>query len=481
MQRFAVVATLRPGTAEKAAKLIELGPPFDPQDSELERHTVFLAADAAIFVFEGGDAHKLLAAFNGSNGQSVLGAWESLVDSTPRIAHEVYSWVNPSHAGRDERVGRVEGRLRKVLFVTCERSVRHDDPGLEPEDTNEIRVLLRRADPRWAGAARRQGPRAVGDGAPRRASPCGLHDHDRRLPRVHGDGGELPDGLEDEIAEHIERLERATGATFGDPSNPLLVSVRSGAAISMPGMMDSILDLGLNDEADRGLAAATGNARFAHDSYRRLIQMYGEVVEGIDPHRFEDALDELKAERGVQNDVDLSAVRPDGPDRALQEDLRGRGRPSVPESTHTSSCCARCARSSTRGTRRVRGSTGRRTRFPDDLGTAVNVMQMVFGNKGDDCGTGVCFSRDPSTGERGICGEFLVNAQGEDVVAGIRLPRSARRDARAVPGRVRPSSSRPSSGSSGTTATCRTSSSRSSRVGCTSCRPVPPSAPPPRP
>ena len=120
-------------------------------------------------------------------------------------------------------------------------------------------------------------------------------------------GGDLPAGLEEEIADHIERLERATGATFGSASNPLLLSVRSGAAISMPGMMDSILDLGLNDEAVRGLAAATGNERFAQDSYRRLIQMYGEVVDGIDSHRFEHALTALRSERGVENDVDLTA------------------------------------------------------------------------------------------------------------------------------------------------------------------------------
>ena len=233
--------------------------------------------------------------------------------------------------------------------------------------------------------------------------------------------GELPAGLEAEIEEHIRRLEQATGTSFGDPTNPLLVSVRSGAAISMPGMMDTILDLGLNDVTARGLAAATGNARFAYDSYRRLIQMYGGVVEGIDGHRFEHALDELKAERGSHDDVELTA-----PDlielieryKEIYED--GAGRP-FPIDAHEQ--LLRAVRAVFDSWNSPRARVYRHTyEIPDDLGTAVNVMQMVFGNKGDDCATGVCFSRDPSTGERGICGEFLVNAQGEDVVAGIRLP-----------------------------------------------------------
>ena len=189
----------------------------------------------------------------------------------------------------------------------------------------------------------------------------------------------------------------------------------------MPGMMDTILDLGLNDVTARGLAAATGNARFAYDSYRRLIQMYGEVVEGIDGHRFEHALDELKAERGSHDDVELTA-----PDlielieryKEIYED--GAGRP-FPIDAHEQ--LLRAVRAVFDSWNSARARVYRHTyEIPDDLGTAVNVMQMVFGNKGDDCATGVCFSRDPSTGERGICGEFLVNAQGEDVVAGIRLP-----------------------------------------------------------
>ena len=235
-------------------------------------------------------------------------------------------------------------------------------------------------------------------------------------------GGDLPPGLESEIAEHIRRLEHATGASFGDPFNPLLVSVRSGAAISMPGMMDTILDLGLNDETALGVAAATRNGRFAYDSYRRLIQMYGEVVERIDSHAFEQALDALKQRRGFSSDVELTAtdlLELIESYHAIYEHEAGHG---FPLDAHDQLLGAIRAVFDSWNSPRAR--VYRQTyEIPDDLGTAVNVMQMVFGNKGDDCATGVCFSRDPSTGERGLCGEFLVNAQGEDVVAGIRLPR----------------------------------------------------------
>ena len=234
-------------------------------------------------------------------------------------------------------------------------------------------------------------------------------------------GGTMPDGLEAEVAEHIERLERKTGKRFGDTDDPLLVSVRSGAAVSMPGMMDTILNLGLADRAAAGLASSTGNERFAGDSYRRLIQMYGEVVDGIDGHRFEQALTDLKRERGAQQDVDLSA----GDLAALVETYKHVYR------EETGSDFPKDAREQLRRAVAAvfdswdnpRAQVYRRTYgIPDDVGTAVNVVQMVFGNKGDDCGTGVCFTRDPSTGEQGLYGEFLVNAQGEDVVAGIRTP-----------------------------------------------------------
>jgi pyruvate, orthophosphate dikinase len=234
-------------------------------------------------------------------------------------------------------------------------------------------------------------------------------------------GQRLPDGLAEEIEQHLEALERKTGKRFGDPDDPLLVSVRSGAAISMPGMMDTILNLGLNDDAVEGLARTTENSRFAYDSYRRLIQMYGEVVEGIDAHRFEHALGELKKKRGVQQDVELDAA-------GLQE-LVGtflriyEDETEGPFPQDASEQLAKAVRAVFESWDTPRAQVYRRAhRIPDDLGTAVNVVQMVFGNRGEASGTGVAFTRDPSTGEQGLYGEFLANAQGEDVVAGIRTP-----------------------------------------------------------
>ncbi len=234
-------------------------------------------------------------------------------------------------------------------------------------------------------------------------------------------GGELPQGLEAQIASHIASLESKAGKQFGDPDDPLLVSVRSGAAVSMPGMMDTILNLGLNDDAVAGLAKTTGNERFAYDSYRRLIQMYGEVVDGVEGHRFEQTLTSMKAARGVKQDVELTA-----PDLAeLIETFKAT------YADETGSPFPQDARAQLEKAVRAvfdswdspRAQVYRRTyEIPDDLGTAVNVVQMVFGNKGDGSGTGVCFTRDPSTGESRLYGEFLQNAQGEDVVAGIRTP-----------------------------------------------------------
>jgi pyruvate,orthophosphate dikinase len=233
--------------------------------------------------------------------------------------------------------------------------------------------------------------------------------------------GELPDGLVAEIEEHLQRLEERTGKRFGDATDPLLVSVRSGAAVSMPGMMDTILNLGLSDVAVRGLAETTGNPRFAYDSYRRLLQMYGEVVEDIDGHRLEQELQALKGRKGVSQDVELKAedlAELVDTFKAIYEQETGRA-------------FAQDAREQlTRAVTAVfdswdnpRAQVYRRAHdIPDDLGTAVNVVQMVFGNKGDSSGTGVAFTRDPSTGEHGLYGEFLANAQGEDVVAGIRTP-----------------------------------------------------------
>jgi pyruvate, orthophosphate dikinase len=234
-------------------------------------------------------------------------------------------------------------------------------------------------------------------------------------------GQRLPEGLPAEIERHLDALEQKTGKRFGDAKDPLLVSVRSGAAVSMPGMMDTILNLGLNDEAVEGLAGSTGNPRFAYDSYRRLIQMYGEVVEGIDANRFEQALGELKKERGVQQDVELVAGDLEelvGTFIGIYEDETGSPFPQDAREQ-----LSRSVRAVFESWNTPRAQVYRRAhRIPEDLGTAVNVVQMVFGNKGSGSGTGVAFTRDPSTGEQGLYGEFLADAQGEDVVAGIRTP-----------------------------------------------------------
>ncbi|HLG09270.1 MAG TPA: pyruvate, phosphate dikinase [Gaiellaceae bacterium] len=234
-------------------------------------------------------------------------------------------------------------------------------------------------------------------------------------------GGEAPESLDAEVDEHIAALEARTGKRFGDERDPLLVSVRSGAAISMPGMMDSVLNLGLNDAAAAGLGASTGNPRFALDSYRRLIQMYGEVVDGVDGRRFEQAFADLKSARGVSQDVDLTAddLRElvDAFNTIYEEETGGR----FPQDA-----CGqlrRAYRAVFDSWNAPRAQVYRRTYdIPDDLGTAVNVVQMVFGNRGESSGTGVCFTRDPATGEKRLFGEFLSNAQGEDVVGGIRTP-----------------------------------------------------------
>src|SRR5215217_6651309 len=227
---------------------------------------------------------------------------------------------------------------------------------------------------------------------------------------------ELPTGLEEEVAEHVRRLEEGAGKRFGSDDDPLLVSVRSGAAVSMPGMMDTILNLGLNDAVVEGLARQTENPRFAYDSYRRLIQMFGEVVDGIDGHLFASALAGLKRERGAQADTDLSG-----------DDLKGLVAtykelyPSFPADAREQ--LVRAVRAVFDSWDTPRAQVYRRAHgIADDLGTAVNVVQMVFGNKGDRSGTGVAFTRNPSTGDNAVYGEFLANAQGEDVVAGIRTP-----------------------------------------------------------
>jgi pyruvate,orthophosphate dikinase len=234
-------------------------------------------------------------------------------------------------------------------------------------------------------------------------------------------GRQVPDGLDEEVDEHIVALEERAGKRFGDPHDPLLVSVRSGAAISMPGMMDTILNLGLGDVAVAGLAESTGNPRFAYDSYRRLLQMYGEVVEGIDGHHFEDALTELKRERGVTQDLDLDADDLRELITTFEQIFERDAGAPFPQDAREQ--LRRAYRAVFDSWDTPRAQVYRRTyEIPDDLGTACNVVQMVFGNNGERSATGVCFTRDPSTGEARLYGEFLVNAQGEDVVAGIRTP-----------------------------------------------------------
>ncbi len=245
-------------------------------------------------------------------------------------------------------------------------------------------------------------------------------------------GGEVPAGLDDEVERHVAALEERTGKRFGDPHDPLLVSVRSGAAVSMPGMMDTVLNLGLSQAAVAGVAESTGNPRFAYDSYRRLIQMYGEVVDGVDGNRFEQALGDLKSARGVTQDVELSAddLRElvEGFEE-IYEDATGRG-----FAQDAGDQLRRAYRAVFDSWNAPRAQVYRRTyEIPDDLGTAVNVVQMVFGNRGESSGTGVCFTRDPATGERKLFGEFLANAQGEDVVAGIRTPEPIERMRDAMP------------------------------------------------
>ena len=233
--------------------------------------------------------------------------------------------------------------------------------------------------------------------------------------------GDVPAELWAEVDEHVATLQERSGKRFGDPADPLLVSVRSGAAISMPGMMDTILNLGLNDVAVEGVASATGNPRFAFDSYRRLIQMYGEVVDGVEGQLFEEELQALKERRGMRQDVELTADDL----RELIATFQGIYEREVgsPFPQDAREQLQRAIRAVFDSWESPRARVYRRTYdIPDDLGTAVNVVQMVFGNKGDTSATGVCFTRDPSTGERRLYGEFLLNAQGEDVVAGIRTP-----------------------------------------------------------
>ncbi|MDN4594815.1 pyruvate, phosphate dikinase [Polycladomyces subterraneus] len=234
-------------------------------------------------------------------------------------------------------------------------------------------------------------------------------------------GKQLSEGLLDEIREALAELETQTGKKLGDPFNPLLVSVRSGAVYSMPGMMDTILNLGLNDETVEGLAQLTGNPRFAYDCYRRFIQMFGDVVLGIDHYRFERIIENVKESRGVKHDPELSADDWKQVIASFQKLVQEQTGAAFPQDPHEQLRRAVIAVFDSWNNQRA-VIYRKLHKIPDDLGTAVNVQMMVFGNMGDDSGTGVAFTRNPSTGEKTLYGEFLINAQGEDVVAGIRTP-----------------------------------------------------------
>ncbi len=239
--------------------------------------------------------------------------------------------------------------------------------------------------------------------------------------------GTYPDSLKEEVEENLKKLEKATGKKFGDRSDPLLVSVRSGAAVSMPGMMDTVLNLGLTDETVKGIIAKTGNERFAYDSYRRLVQMYGDVVLGLKPQSekdvdpFEEILERLKEKRGVTLDTELTAADLKELVEAFKGTIKDRLGVEFPQDPIDQLWGAITAVFQS-------WNNPRAIKYRDLnqihglIGTAVNVQAMVFGNMGDRCGTGVAFTRNPATGENVFYGEYLMNAQGEDVVAGIRTP-----------------------------------------------------------
>jgi pyruvate,orthophosphate dikinase len=230
-----------------------------------------------------------------------------------------------------------------------------------------------------------------------------------------------PAGLSEEVARHVRRLEKAMGKKIGDPSDPLLVSVRSGAASSMPGMMDTVLNLGLNDQSVKGLAEQTSDERFAYDSYRRFISMYGRIVLGIDGEEFDGPFEEAKERAGVESDAKMAApVLADLVEAYKKVVSESTGQPFPQDPEDQLRGAIEAVFRSWNGPRAVAYRV--RERIPHDLGTAVNVQAMVFGNRDDNSGTGVGFTRDPATGEQGEYGDFLVNAQGEDVVAGIRNP-----------------------------------------------------------
>ncbi|HEX3221781.1 MAG TPA: pyruvate, phosphate dikinase, partial [Nocardioides sp.] len=237
--------------------------------------------------------------------------------------------------------------------------------------------------------------------------------------RAYLERGDVPEGLDDEIDRHLRTLEEAMGRRLGDPVDPLLVSVRSGAAVSMPGMMETVLNVGLNDESVRGLAEQSHDERFAMDSYRRLLQMFGATVLGIDSEVFAKALDKLKKDRGTTMDTDLGVDDLSGLVETFKAAIRDHAGREFPQNPREQLELAMRAVFESWHTERA-VLYRRQERIAEGAGTAVNVQAMVFGNRGDDSGSGVAFTRDPASGNQGVYGDYLQNAQGEDVVAGIR-------------------------------------------------------------
>jgi pyruvate, orthophosphate dikinase len=249
--------------------------------------------------------------------------------------------------------------------------------------------------------------------------------------RFYDAGGKFPDGLQEQVDVALRELEKRTGKRFGVAKNPLLVSVRSGARVSMPGMMDTILNLGLNDETVAGLARLTKNERFAWDAYRRFIMMFSHVVLGTPKDRFEELIEATRTSLGARNDAEIDAASWKALTDLFKAIVREQGR-EFPQDVYTQLYAAIEAVFASWHSKRAIDYR-RYNKIPDDWGTAVNVMEMVFGNMGDDSGTGVAFTRDPNTGERVLFGEYLANAQGEDVVAGIRTPEKISDLARVAP------------------------------------------------
>ncbi len=239
--------------------------------------------------------------------------------------------------------------------------------------------------------------------------------------RIYMETGDFPDGLMDEVAEHVAKLESKMGKKLGDPSNPLLVSVRSGAKFSMPGMMDTVLNLGMNDESLKGLTAQSGNERFAYDAYRRFIQMFGKIVMGVPGEEFEHEIERLKEETGVTEDTDLGAEdlkELTARFKQVVADTTGQGFPDTPMEQLKLAIEAVFKSWSGERAKIYR----RQNRISDSLGTGVNIQTIVFGNLGEDSGTGVAFTRDAGSGAKSYLAEYLPNAQGEDVVSGARTP-----------------------------------------------------------